>query len=95
MVKCNVPLRGWQNGVGGCPNVGGICMACTMPGFPDKYMPFMDEDPTGRDLVRHRAVHLRAAPALRAQAVHRRKYDIEPEWRHNRAELTTGYQKRW
>ena len=23
-------------------------MACTMPGFPDKYMPFMDEDPYGR-----------------------------------------------
>ena len=22
-------------------------MACTMPGFPDKYMPFMDEDAFG------------------------------------------------
>ena len=48
MVKCNVPLRGWVNGIGGCPNVGGICMACTMPGFPDKYMPFMQEDTKGR-----------------------------------------------
>ena len=48
VVKCNVPLRGWQNHMGGCPNVGGICMACTMPGFPDKYMPFMDPDPTAR-----------------------------------------------
>ena len=47
VVKCNVPVRGWVNGVGGCPNVGGICMACTMPGFPDKYMPFMDEDKWG------------------------------------------------
>ena len=44
VVKCNVPLRGWQSHMGGCPNVGGICMACTMPGFPDAYMPFMDED---------------------------------------------------
>ena len=42
-MKCNVPLRGWVNGIGGCPNVGGICMACTMPGFPDKFMPFMAE----------------------------------------------------
>ncbi len=25
----------------------------------------------------------------------KRKYDKEPEWRHNRAELTTGYAKRW
>jgi hydrogenase small subunit len=24
-----------------------------------------------------------------------RKFDKEPEWRHNRAELTTGYAKRW
>ena len=23
-------------------------MACTMPGFPDKYMPFMDAGPVGR-----------------------------------------------
>ena len=48
VVKCNVPIRGWVNGIGGCPNVGGICMACTMPGFPDKYMPFMDADRVGR-----------------------------------------------
>jgi hydrogenase small subunit len=25
----------------------------------------------------------------------KRKYDKEPEWRHNRSELTTGYAKRW
>jgi hydrogenase small subunit len=42
VVKCNVPKRGWINGVGGCPNVGGICIGCTMPGFPDKFMPFME-----------------------------------------------------
>jgi hypothetical protein len=47
-VKCNVPKRGWVNGVGGCPNVGGICIGCTMPGFPDKFMPFMDEPPGGK-----------------------------------------------
>ena len=45
VVKCNVPKRGWINGVGGCPNVGGICIGCTMPGFPDKFMPFMEEPP--------------------------------------------------
>jgi Ni,Fe-hydrogenase I small subunit len=32
-------------GVGGCPNVGGICIGCTMPGFPDKFMQFMDQPP--------------------------------------------------
>ena len=43
-----MPKRGWINGVGGCPNVGGICIGCTMPGFPDKFMPFMDEPPGGK-----------------------------------------------
>ena len=36
-----------MDGLGGCPNVGGICIGCTMPGFPDKFMPFMDEPPGG------------------------------------------------
>ncbi len=45
VVQCNVGKRGWINGVGGCPNVGGICIGCTMPGFPDKFMPFMNQPP--------------------------------------------------
>lgn len=45
VVQCNVAKRGWMGGVGGCANVGGICIGCTMPGFPDKFMPFMDQPP--------------------------------------------------
>ncbi len=45
VVQCNVAKRGWINGVGGCANVGGICIGCTMPGFPDKFMPFMNQPP--------------------------------------------------
>jgi hydrogenase small subunit len=45
VVQCNVAKRGWMGGIGGCANVGGICMGCTMPGFPDKFMPFMDQPP--------------------------------------------------
>src|SRR6476620_2377169 len=48
VVNCNVTKPGWRDVVGGCPNVGGICIACTMPGFPDKAMPFMDEPPGAR-----------------------------------------------
>ena len=71
VVKCNVPVRGWINGIGGCPNVGGICMACTMPGFPDKYMPFMDEDKCGRRRPATSAKFTYGpAPALGAQAQH-------------------------
>ena len=47
VVRCNVAKRGWINGVGGCPNVGGICIGCTMPGFPDKFMPFMEAPAAG------------------------------------------------
>ena len=53
-----------QSHMGGCPNVGGICMACTMPGFPDKYMPFMDEDPMGEVSSNIAKFTLRPAPAL-------------------------------
>jgi hydrogenase small subunit len=28
VVQCNVGKRGWINGIGGCPNVGGICIGC-------------------------------------------------------------------
>jgi hydrogenase small subunit len=45
VVQCNVGKRGWMGGVGGCPNVGGICIGCTMPGFPDKFQPFMNQPP--------------------------------------------------
>ena len=45
VVQCNVGKRGWMNGIGGCPNVGGICIGCTMPAFPDKFMSFMNQPP--------------------------------------------------
>ena len=96
VVKCNVPLRGWINGIGGCPNVGGICMACTMPGFPDKYMPFMEPDDVGRGRRELPASSPTGrSSATCASATSRRTFDKEPEWRHNRAELTSGYAKRW
>ena len=54
VVQCNVGKRGWMGGIGGCPNVGGICIGCTMPGFPDKFQPFMDQPPGLAALVRGR-----------------------------------------
>ncbi len=79
VVQCNVGKRGWIGGVGGCPNVGGICIGCTMPGFPDKFMPFMDIPPGA--LLSKRAVvtYGRTVRALRkfTQA----SMNKEPEWR--------------
>ena len=68
VVKCNVPIRGWTDGVGGCPNVGGICMACTMPGFPDEFMPFMEPDRLGQAAATRPPVHLRPGPSPPARA---------------------------
>ena len=65
VVQCNVGKQGWMNGVGGCANVGGICIGCTMPGFPDKFQPFMDQPP-GSLLSAHAvSTYGRAVHALR------------------------------
>ena len=92
VVRCNVPVRGWVNGVGGCPNVGGICMACTMPGFPDKFMPFM-EPTAGAKLYARTATfaHGRLVKHLRERRM-RRNFDVEPQWRRP-GELASGYKR--
>ena len=81
IAKCNVPQRGWINGVGGCPNVGGICIGCTMPGFPDKFMPFMEPDPWGNAAANFQRFtygplfrHFRKRNLLL-------KFEREPSWR--------------
>ncbi|MGH4024236.1 MAG: hypothetical protein ACRDRV_06590, partial [Pseudonocardiaceae bacterium] len=100
VVKCNVPKRGWINGVGGCPNVGGICIGCTMPGFPDKFMPFMEQIsitwrsvanpfPDGPVTLAQKASYGPVIRQLRDIAM--KDYETEPPWRHNKPELTTGY----
>jgi hydrogenase small subunit len=95
VVKCNVPRRGWINGVGGCPNVGGICMACTMPSFPDRYMPFMEPDRWGNAAANfQRLTYGPVFRYLRKRNLQKR-YDIEPEWRHSQPQLTSGYEQRW
>jgi hydrogenase small subunit len=95
VVRCNVPIRGWVGGVGGCPNVGGICIACTMPGFPDKFMPFMEPSTLGK--MASSPARFAYGPVLgqlRRQAM-RRVYDVEPEWRRPSDALVTGYRPRW
>jgi hydrogenase small subunit len=90
VVQCNVPKRGWMAGIGGCPNVGGICIGCTMPGFPDKFMPFMDEPPGGR--LSSNAILPYGAIIRRLRRLTNTTLNQEPRWRHNRPQLTTGYE---
>ena len=79
VVQCNVGKRGWMNGIGGCPNVGGVCIGCTMPGFPDKFMPFMDQPPGS--LLSTQAVlnYGKTVHALRRFT--QQSLNKEPEWR--------------
>ncbi|MGH8274644.1 MAG: hydrogenase expression protein HypE [Gammaproteobacteria bacterium] len=88
VVQCNVPKRGWMDGVGGCPNVGGICIGCTMPGFPDKFMPFMDEPPGGvlsSNLVKPYGKLVKWLRGFTNDTLNK-----EPSWRHNGPKLTTN-----
>ncbi len=95
ITKCNVPQRGWVNGVGGCPNAGGICIGCTMPGFPDKFMPFMDPDPWGNAAANFQRFtygplfrHFRRRNLLL-------KFEREPAWRGPGAAAGDSPAKRW
>ena len=90
VVNCNVTKRGWMAGIGGCPNVGGICIGCTMPGFPDKFMPFMDAPPGSALSTKVVGIWGGILRALRAHT--NTTVNKEPKWRHPRAELTTGYE---
>ena len=89
VVNCNVTKRGWMAGIGGCPNVGGICIGCTMPGFPDKFMPFMDEPPGGSLSSVASGIYGRIIRNLRR--ITNATANREPKWRHPGHDLTTGY----
>ncbi|MEO7276130.1 MAG: hydrogenase expression protein HypE [Vicinamibacterales bacterium] len=45
VVQCNIVKRGALNHMGGCMEAGGVCIGCTMPGFPDKFSPFYKAPP--------------------------------------------------
>jgi hydrogenase small subunit len=79
-----------MRGIGGCPNVGGICIACTMPGFPDKFMPFMDEPPGAHLSAAAIAGYGKMIRTLRTLT--NNTANKEPKWRHTGRQLSTGYE---
>lgn len=93
VVRCNVPKRGWINGVGGCPNVGGICIGCTMPGFPDKFLPFLDEPPGGKLSSAISKTYGSAMRRMREFTM--LSLDDEPAWRRRGSELLSGHRPTW
>ena len=62
-----------------------------MPGFPDKFMPFMDAPPGSKLSSNMIGVYGQAIRGLRK--ITNDTVNKEPKWRHPRAELTTGYSR--
>lgn len=94
VVKCNVGVRGWVRGRGGCPNVGGICIGCTMPGFPDKFLPFMDSAAPAR--ISANVARFTYGPVLRIlRARSIEKGSRTPGWSRPLPAVSTAYAPRW
>ena len=95
VVNCNVPKRGWINGVGGCPNVGGICIGCTMPGLPRQVHAVHGRAARAREVsTMASGVYGTAIRGLRGD--HRRRpSNEEPKWRSPGTKLLTGYKGEW
>jgi hydrogenase small subunit len=60
-----------------------------MPGFPDKFMPFMDEPPGAHLSTAASGAYGKAIRALREVTWH--TLEREPKWRVRGKELVTGY----
>jgi hydrogenase small subunit len=64
-----------------------------MPGFPDKFMPFMDEPPgaaVSSAMNKSYGVLIRKLRGITNRTVNK-----EPKWRHAGPALTTGYDPRY
>jgi hydrogenase small subunit len=62
-----------------------------MPGFPDKFMPFMDEPPGAR--LSSSASNVVGTVMRRLRGVTTKTLDHEPKWRRPGEKLLTGYRR--
>jgi hydrogenase small subunit len=78
VVNCNITERGAEGHMGGCMVAGGVCIGCTMPGFPDKFTPFYKRPPGSRmSGSMSRTVGAIVRPLRRATQLERNR---EPRW---------------
>lgn len=78
VVQCNIVSRGAVNHMGGCMKTGGPCIGCTMPGFPDKFVPFY-QAPPGSFFSSH--VSRTVGSGIRAlRRMSQRQLNREPVW---------------
>jgi hydrogenase small subunit len=78
VVQCNIAERGIVDGHGGCMNIGGICIGCTMPGFPDKFSPFYAVSPGS--MVSSTTAKIAGGAIRRMRNVTRVDKNLTPRW---------------
>jgi hydrogenase small subunit len=79
VVNCNITERGAVGHMGGCMVAGGVCIGCTMPGFPDKFTPFYKRPPGSRaSTATSRLAGSFVRPLRRMSQLERNR---EPRWR--------------
>ncbi|MDQ3096552.1 MAG: hydrogenase expression protein HypE [Chloroflexota bacterium] len=89
VVQCNITSRGAINHLGGCMNVGGACIGCTMPGFPDKFTPFYKAPPG--TLISGTGAKILGAFVRPLRLITLRKQNREPRWDQKGGEVTSGW----
>lgn len=88
VVNCNIGRRGAINHMGGCMNVGGICIGCTMPGFPDSFAPFYQRAPG--TLVSSSASRVHGGIIRNLRRFSNRFLNRTARWEHNQ-EVPSGW----
>jgi len=78
VVNCNIVERGAINHMGGCMKAGGVCIGCTMPGFPDKFSPFYKAPPGA--LLSTALSHGTGAVVRRLRRLSNREGNREVRW---------------
>jgi hydrogenase small subunit len=78
VVNCNIVKRGALNHMGGCMKAGGVCIGCTMPGFPDKFSPFYKTPPGA--ILSTGASHMVGTVMRRLRRLSNREANREHRW---------------
>jgi hydrogenase small subunit len=88
VVNCNIVSRGAINHMGGCMHAGGVCIGCTMPGFPDSFSPFYKSAPGS--LVSSGFSRTSGAVIRRLRRLSLRDANREARWRRS-GEVASGW----
>jgi hydrogenase small subunit len=78
VVQCNMVSHGAIGHNGGCMNTGGICIGCTMPGFPDAFAPFYKAPPG--TLVSGSAARIVGGIMRPLRAITNRRRNLTQRW---------------